>query len=417
MGEPKMAGRGRDALEIRGPAHSGDTPEPQADQFDWLPSVSIKATGGSKHKQPSTRSTIRVVGTIISGVLGLGVGYLALYLLCPQHPFVNQTTNTTNSSDESPKRTASITPVIASAGTMSKTRRPESPLSPSVRPRLQEPEDDRSSPSGPPRDPEPAAIPSLSSPPADENSRQPPPDPAPAPNTPKAVPPQEDGAKLVLDLSRSVSRTRLAEAVADNEVHVKVVDVTGLGTPWEARPAHGTISKGQPVDVVLKEYTGVTIHLSLSSRNGILVEAAPQAELGQGRRIALTSRWVKQSLASANKNLDRASQQLSRAKTAAQSIEIWLKSPGLKPLQLRGEKKHELNVLKDQAIPALERQVTFAQAGVDTLQRLSRLADQIHGTASIHLVIRKEIKDAAKEVAQPGVGLELRERKGDTSRY
>ena len=93
------------------------------------------------------------------------------------------------------------------------------------------------------------------------------------------------------------------------------------------------------------------------------------------------------------KELANVTQQLQAAEAAATSIETWLASPVLKPVQLRSMKKEQLLILKKQTIPALEQQVKDAQTRAEASQRLCQLADQVHGTAIIHLVIVNKADD------------------------
>ena len=198
-----------------------------------------------------------------------------------------------------------------------------------------------------------------------------------------------------MDLSHQVTYTTLSEAANGDKTEVRVEDVTGLGTPYEIKPGHGVLRIGQPVNIVFKDYPSISIHLSLA-RDGTIVEVAPKIDVGQGKKTAFTQQGVKQAYVTLKKYIDKVSQQLSEAKTVAQNIENWLKSPILKSLQLRGMKKQQLDVLKNQTIPTLEQQMKDAQTQADVLQRLSQLVEQIHGTASIHLVIGNEAKDAGE---------------------
>jgi hypothetical protein len=215
--------------------------------------------------------------------------------------------------------------------------------------------------------------------------------------------PQKIRRVITLDLSKSISRAMFAEAADVDEAQVRVEDVTGLDTPWEMRPLDGVVRKGHPVDIVLKDYPDIRIRLSLSAKS-VAVEATPEVDIGQSKKIPLTQQRIKQYLLFLNKELAKVSQPLSEAKTTSQNIEAWLKDPGSKPKQLKETRQQQLNVLKNQIILPLDQKATDAQARVDTMQRISQLVEQIHGTAGIHLIMQKEIKDAEERKEDTGDG-------------
>jgi hypothetical protein len=151
------------------------------------------------------------------------------------------------------------------------------------------------------------------------------------------------------------------------------------------------------VDIVLNDYPGLNIHLSLA-KDGTVVEVAPKIDIGQGKTTAFTKKWCRQACTTLEKELTKTNvtQQLQAAKATAANIETWLKSPGKKSQQLRDMMQQQLAILKNQTIPAFEQQMKDAQTRADASQRLCQLAERIHGTASIHLVIGNKADDTGE---------------------
>jgi hypothetical protein len=160
-------------------------------------------------------------------------------------------------------------------------------------------------------------------------------------------------------------------------------------------PSDGVIGLGRPVDIVLTQYPGVRIRLSLVTRGkNAALKVAPQIDVGQGETTDFSQRRLELARLSLRKDANKLDEQLSAARYEAAAIQNWLASPVVKPLQSRRERTTRLQVLK-QMIPALEQRMSYAQTRADVLVRLSQLAEQIHDTASIHLVVSLQAEDRA----------------------
>lgn len=192
-----------------------------------------------------------------------------------------------------------------------------------------------------------------------------------------------------------MTRHPLPEAANVDETEIHVEKLAGLDTPHEFRPNDGILDLGQPVDVVLPDFAGTSIRLSLREREGRKeLEQATTIDTGQGPKIKLTQLWLKQALAAMKKDYEKLNQQLAMARAAAEEIETWLKSSTMKPVQLRGIKREQLRVLREQTIPALEKQSSQMQTRGAATQRLSQIVERSHDVATIHLVIRPKNKKA-----------------------
>ena len=118
-------------------------------------------------------------------------------------------------------------------------------------------------------------------------------------------------------------------------MQIQIEDVASLGTSYELKPSQGVIELGQAVYVVLTEYTGVTIRLSLLKRGGnTVLNVATEIDIGRNEPIGFTQQRVKMAYADLMKDAGNLNQQLSAARTEAVTIEIWLKSPVPKPALL-----------------------------------------------------------------------------------
>lgn len=388
VGQTGDAGTGQDL-----PHPSG--PNPQLDPFDYLPSATAHASTGCDRQRQSSRNVVRsFIGTIISGALGLAVGGFILYLILPKHHFDELLTGVLSSSGE--VQGPSVPSRVAKQPKPKNTQ----PTVPHLPPQRMEDHKSVVLHSQSPRpDVHGSAIIPLRPKGTHQKIRsQPPHDIAPNRDVPTiavARPPQEIRREIVLDLAHSVAYATFAEVASGNEAEVKIEGVVGLGTPFEFKPIHGVVRLRQPVDIVLNDYPGISIHVSLAVRNGTIVKVAPKVAIGQNRKVALTQRWVKQACVSLKKEFDKVSRQLLEATITAQNIEIWLKSPVAKPLQLRGVKVQQLHVLRDQIIPSLSREMNDAKSRVNRLRQLFQLVEQIDGTACIHLVMKNTIKDVA----------------------
>jgi hypothetical protein len=343
------------------------------DQFDYLAADRARSTVvAAKQKRPPKNPIRFLIGMVVSGGIGLGLGYLLLCFLFPGYNFFGEVAVATSSAGEGLKtRHSTKTEASSQHNLPLKKKRVAAPLSPPI--------GDQSPSHSPSKiTPSPNPIPQDKSPSHDE----------PRPNAPP--PPKEIRRQVVLDLSRSVLHLPFPEVLDGQKAQARVEDVAHLATVHELKPANGIISRGRPVDILLTDYPGISVHLSLTTRSGVVViDVAPRVAVDQGKGAAFTRRFAKQASVSANKGLDIASQRLAMARATAQSIEDWIKSPVAKSLQLRAIKRHQLDVLKDQVIPGLEQQVKGAQARVDATERLVRLVDQIDGTVHICLAITR----------------------------
>ena len=166
----------------------------------------------------------------------------------------------------------------------------------------------------------------------------------------------------------------------------RVEEVTDLGTSYKFQPDHGIISREQPVDIILTDYPGISIHLTLQSRNGTTLDIEPQIDTGLGKKVEFTEQRVKQLCMNVIKDTKKLSRQLLAAQAAAQSIKTWLASPVVKTLQMRGMKRRQLAALEKQTIPALQEKAKYMQERVFVLEKLSQLVKQIDNKASITFV-------------------------------
>jgi hypothetical protein len=209
------------------------------------------------------------------------------------------------------------------------------------------------------------------------------------PTTTPSTAPIEEAKTVVLDLERSAMYVSLTEMDENKQIHVQVENLANITTPYQLHPADGLIKPGQSVDIVLTQYTGVKLHLALVARSKeTVLKVAPEIEVGQGKTSDFTHQSIKRASGALKKDLNNLGRQLSTANYEAKSIETWLASPALKPAPVSAQRKRQLQVLKSQVIPILQKQMTYAQSRATVLGQLTQLAQEMHDKAAIHLTVQ-----------------------------
>ncbi len=359
---------------------AGEQPSPLSESeasgpFDMLDDVVYARSDRGKARAPRRRHVTSTIGILLSGAIGLAGGFFVLFLMSPNHPFIETLVGIFRWSENEAKQGS------------------PSPPKPRVPPRRREPPrvSDRSNLPSDPLPPEMELRP-LS--PNDSTPKnEPPPQGAHGwgGEAPKRPPPAEIRRKIVVDLSPSLTRVPIPEFSGHAELQIE--DVEGIGTPYELTPGNGIVRVGHPVDIVLKDYPGVSIHLSLSAiGEDPVLEVAPKVELCPGRKTPFTKRWLKRALVILNKEVEGKNTQLSTAKARARTIEALLESPPKNSAMFVAGLKQQLSELKNHIIPEFEKQLTQAQSHVDEAQRLSRLLEGAYWTVTITVMIRDAIQ-------------------------
>lgn len=196
---------------------------------------------------------------------------------------------------------------------------------------------------------------------------------------------------VVLDVERSAMHVLLIENGEGKDVQTQVKGLTNLSTSYTLNPSDGIVRLGSPVDVVLSQYAGVKIRLSMDKKGqAVDLEVAPEIETDQGK----TSDFSKNRLDNAKRGLMKKYTALGKQLAAAQSEALMLQNAMTRPAAapVRNAQRQRFTVLTSQTIPALQSQVTYVQTRADVLQQLSVLAKQIHEKAELNLVV--QVKDA-----------------------
>ena len=356
-------------LDFPAPARAPAVP-PLLDTFSEMaaPSTTIRARQRrGKKKRRQKHSAMLIVQFILTGVIGLAAGGFILFLVNPQHPLIVSLYRSSNPPEVAPIRTTTSL-------FLSLPRKRSSPVRrelPPAQEHQQREDKELSSREQIPSTPKEGDAPQEA--PSDEVT-------APLTQVPKTI---------VLDLTRPAMYVKLPEVTNGDKVQIQVEDVASLGTSYELKPSQGVIELRQPVYVVLTEYAGVTIRLSLLKRGGnAVLNVATEIDIGRNEPIEFTQQRVKMAYVDLMKDAGNLNQHLSAARTEAVTIDNWLKSPVPKPVPLRGQQVQRLLTLQKQIIPALEQQMGYAQNHVEVLQRLLQLAEQIHGEAEIRYVVQ-----------------------------
>ncbi len=357
-------------LDFPAPARAPAVP-PLLDTFSEMaaPSGTIRARQGrGKKKRRQKHSAMLIVQFILTGVIGLAAGCFILFLVNPQHPLIVSLYRFFHP------------PQVA-------LHKDHNQPVPKVLPRKRSSPERRKLPPAQEHqqreEKEPSSREQIPSTPKEGDARQE------APSDEVTAPLTQVPKTIVLDLTRPAMYVKLPEVTNGDKVQIQVEDVASLGTSYDLKPSQGVIELRQPVYVVLTEYAGVTIRLSLLKRGGnAVLNVATEIDIGRNEPIEFTQQRVKMAYADLMKDAGYLNQQLSAARTEAVTIENWLKSPVPKPAPLRGQQVQRLLTLQKQIIPALEQQMGYAQNRVEVLQRLFQLAEQIHGTAEIRYVVQ-----------------------------
>ena len=290
-----------------------------------LVAVRVRTTRG-KQRPSSTRSAISIARIILAGVIGLAAGCFVLFMVNPTNPLIEKLVSVFHSSDKAAKRQPpprSSLHGIPKPGNRSSTPRP-SPLGARPKPENPQPPFPASRPDKQPKDDERKPSP-------DSDNKQ---------DAPKATatPPTNDILKeIILDLSHSVTFETLPKVANGDKVEVWVESVTDLGTLYELRPDRGVLRFGQAVDIVLPQYPGIHIRLSLPAKDGTIVKVTPAMDIERGTEIEFTRQRVQRASVTWKRDANALNQQLLAARNEAQNTDLWLKSPGTKPLQLRSK--------------------------------------------------------------------------------
>ena len=358
-----------------------------------------------------------VVPTIVGSAIGLGVACLVLILVAwlrsPPEEVVrldsaNQTAHGLPETLGSPEDAGDPDAVADPSEqkddeTVPATAPPVEPKS-EQQPALPQPQTDRNEPSPPGAPSQPAesppswprALPGSPKPSLPNNPGLP--ETAPATRNEsgpaRAAPTFAETPKtVVLDVERSAMHVLLMENGEGKDVQTQVKGLTNLSTSYTLSPSDGIVRLGSSVDVVLSQYAGVKIRLSMDKKGqAVDLEVAPEIETEQGK----TSDFSKSRLDNAKRALMKKYTALGKQLAAAQSDALMLQNAMTRPAAapVRHAQRQRYSVLTSQTIPALQSQVTYVQSRADVLQQLSMLAKQIHEKAELNLVV--QVRDAEK---------------------
>lgn len=378
------------------------------------------ASGDAINDEQSAGEGFPVVPTIVGSAIGLGVACLVLFLVWLQggKPPENvvQLNSATQSAHDLPQTPGSsdgvgdpdavADPPEQKDDETVPVMEPPAELKPEQQPALPQRQVEGNGPSPPTGSPSqparpqppswPSALPGSSQPNLPNNS-------SPSETAPvtrgktgpaNAVPTFTETPKtVVLDVERSAMHILLMENGEDKDVQTQVKGLTNLSTSYTLEPSEGIVRLGRPVDIVLSQYAGVKIRLSMDKKGqAIDLEVAPAIETEHGK----TSDFSKSRLDNAKRALMKDYKDLGQQLAAAQREALMLQNAMTRPaaVPVRNAQRQRYSVLTAQTIPTLQNQLTYVQNRADVLQQLSVLAKQIHEKAELNLVVR--VKDAEK---------------------
>ena len=194
--------------------------------------------------------------------------------------------------------------------------------------------------------------------------------------------------RIVIDLSKKETLWALPVRAKAADTRITDVEVERLPTAYRLEPADGIVRFGRPVDIILAQPTGVTIRLSLTQRStGAMLRITPQVEFDQGGTMDFTTERIERSARSLERQIAACERRLSLAARECRKIEVWLSTPGNKPLDAVKGMRLKLRLLQGDIL-ARQRSLRFALHHHAALQRLAEFVQHVHETAEIHFVLR-----------------------------
>ena len=203
------------------------------------------------------------------------------------------------------------------------------------------------------------------------------------PSDPKA--PLHRTYTVLVDLSKkdtfvtipgSAETTRLLDVKADP-----------LPSPYRLIPANGIVRFGQCVDIVLTKSPDVHIRLSIVRRGQELAaRISPLIYIGRADPVEFTHDRIKRTLWSFQRRVKDLQEQISAAQQEYQRIDLWLATPGNKPLYLHKAVRLRQKILVQQ-IAAYQGELPAAQRRYASIRAILELADKIHATAEVRFAV------------------------------
>lgn len=374
-----------------------------------------------RRKQSVVALTVQL---LLFGLVGLAAVCFVLWLVYPTHPLISFFERTVRPNSATPTEPG------PPAQPLTQPRQPGTAPSP----QKQEAAPAQASPATAPG-PAPAAEPTPQGPPdRDENAelfaahpdattQQPDAGPEDAefgatptmPTEPDSDPevndPRHRTFEVDINLANQESYWVIPDVADPREVEVRLDRIAGLRTDSELVPADGVIRAGQSVDVVFALYANLTLRLSLDTSDAAArLKIAPLLDTGTGRVIHFTKRWISQENNDARRLAVGFQQEYDAARNEMVTIQTWLSSPVLKPLELRNQKRQRLTVLAN-TLPVLEQKALAADQQANAMQRLAAFAEQLQRSAKLQFVVREVAAENELDSgtnAEPAEGLEGR---------
>jgi hypothetical protein len=189
--------------------------------------------------------------------------------------------------------------------------------------------------------------------------------------------------RIVVDLSRKETIWTIPGTSHDDQAQLTNIKVSHLPTSFILIPKKGVVRLGHPVDIVLSDPSRVRIRLALTRRKGELAaKISPQIKLAGGDCVDFTEERVERAIRSFDRQIGYFTRRLSVARREHRRIELWLSSPGNKPLQLVKGADLKLEVLEGEIADGLRR-LPMARSHYAAMIRLAQLANRIHESTEI----------------------------------
>ncbi len=199
--------------------------------------------------------------------------------------------------------------------------------------------------------------------------------------------PRGQGTRVLIDLSKKETFVPLQINADRKDVEIANIQVKSLPSPHHLAPREGVVQYGEPVDIILKEPSGVRIRLSLVTRGDELaLRVSPQVVLQGGETIELTQNRIERTGRSLQRRVKDLHQRLVALASARRRLKTWLISPGNKPLAAVKTARMRLKVL-EQEIQLQQLELPVVQNQWLALQRIAEFAGQLDEQTEIRFTV------------------------------
>lgn len=190
-----------------------------------------------------------------------------------------------------------------------------------------------------------------------------------------------------LDLTKKETYVLLSINADPRDVRITNVRVSELPTPHQLVPDSGEAWLGRPLDIQLKAPGNVRIRLAVVKRgHELAVRISPQIVLGKSNTIELTQNRLTRAARNLQRRIKHLNSQLAALSSERKALDVWLITPGNKPLKSVKMAHMRLKILAD-LIKARQREVPLVQQQCQALAQAAEFVRQLHQNVEIEFQV------------------------------